>query len=220
MDYSACNALSFGTAGLKEAAVLYDVACQYSINFKQRIQNSSFLHMPIFDKLLFGVGKFHLGAHVDKCFFKFSLNFIRGMGQVDGEVVETLWSRFKRLAQTWSAMGYASRQENTDSHMLDSNAKKAKRLPKALVKKYKNADKRVKAAIESFQKLSLTLPEDKCQQWLEEENAALAKGGDALEVYGVKAEKGNSSLLICNGLTDDDLFTMTPVSPVYGRHAS
>ena len=32
------------------------------------------------------VGKWHLGAHIPECFPKYSLNFVDGIGQIDGEI--------------------------------------------------------------------------------------------------------------------------------------
>ena len=70
------------------------------------------------------VGKWHLGAHVIDCFPRFSLNFIRGIGQVDGEVLETLWSVTNKVAGTTRAMGKSHCSEVLDDNMYDSNWKK------------------------------------------------------------------------------------------------
>ena len=40
--------------------------------------------------LLVAVGKFHFSAHVQECFVLYSLNFIFGAGQLDGEILKTL----------------------------------------------------------------------------------------------------------------------------------
>ncbi|KAI6094401.1 hypothetical protein EDD16DRAFT_1447608, partial [Pisolithus croceorrhizus] len=40
------------------------------------------------------VGKFHLAAHKLSCFPRYSLNFIKGAGHLDGEILETLWAPF------------------------------------------------------------------------------------------------------------------------------
>ena len=65
-----------------------------------------------------------LGAHVVNCFPKFSLNFIQGIGQVDGEILETLWSVTNKIAGTTRAMGKLHRSEVLDNDMYDSNWKK------------------------------------------------------------------------------------------------
>jgi hypothetical protein len=70
------------------------------------------------------VGKFHLASHKGDCFAKYSLNFVEGAGQQDGEILETLWSSLNKASGSIRAMTKAHRQEVLDDHMLDSNWKK------------------------------------------------------------------------------------------------
>jgi hypothetical protein len=128
IDYAICQALSYNTTGLREALVEYDVACQWSINFARRLQQSATLHIPKGLSWTSGVGKFHLGAHEQTCFAKFSLNFISGAGQQDGEILETLWAPLNKIASSVRAMSKAARQEMVDDHMRDSNWKKLTRI--------------------------------------------------------------------------------------------
>jgi hypothetical protein len=132
IDYAICQALNYNTAGLPEALIEYDVACQWSINFIQRLENSSTLHLPPGLSCTSGVGKFHLGTHVQDCFAKFSLNFIQGAGQQDGEILETLWAPLNKIASSVRAMSKAARQEMVDDHMRDSNWKKLTRIGSVL----------------------------------------------------------------------------------------
>ena len=70
------------------------------------------------------VRKWHLAAHVSECFHKFSLNFVEGAAQVDGEIMETLWSVLDDVAGITQAMLIAHHQEVLDDYMNDSNWKK------------------------------------------------------------------------------------------------
>jgi hypothetical protein len=70
------------------------------------------------------VGKFHLSAHIKECFVKYSLNFVQGSGQLDGEILETLWSPFNPISAPARTMSMASRRQLYDDHMRDSNFKK------------------------------------------------------------------------------------------------
>lgn len=90
----------------------------------QRVQNSGYLDIPPGLTVIPAVGKWHLGAHVVDCFPKFSLNFIQGIGQVDGEILETLWSNTNKVAGATRAMGKSHRSEVLDDNMYDSNWKK------------------------------------------------------------------------------------------------
>jgi hypothetical protein len=124
IDYAICQALSHNSTGISEALIEYDVACQWSINFKTRVHTSSTLSWPEQMSYIPCVGKFHLGAHQASCFPTFSLNFVLGAGQQDGEILETLWSSLNKTAGSARSMTKPHRQEIIDDHMQDSNWKK------------------------------------------------------------------------------------------------
>lgn len=124
IDYAICQALGYNTGGLKEALIAYDVACQWSIHFDERVNQSIHLDIPKDLKYTPAVGKFHLAAHREQCFAHYSLNFVEGAGQQDGEVLETLWAALNKAAGSIRAMTQPHRQEMLDEHILDSNWKK------------------------------------------------------------------------------------------------
>lgn len=125
MDYSVCNASNYQTAGLKELLICYDINCQYLVHFEERVEDASeFLSMDPEMKLLGAIGKFHLADHVDSCFSKWTLNFMKGAGHIDGEIMETLWSGMNKVSGAARSMSKAHRQETLDDYMRDSNWKK------------------------------------------------------------------------------------------------
>jgi hypothetical protein len=103
---------------------IYDVACQWSIHLAKRVKGSPHLEIPQGTSLVPAVGKWHLGAHVRECFPKYSLNFVDGIGQIDGEILETLWWPIDKIAGITRAMSKAHQQEVLDDNMYDSNWKK------------------------------------------------------------------------------------------------
>ena len=123
MDYAFCQAIS-EISEKQGLLAIYDVACQWSKHLQKRVSDSRFLSMPDFDELLIAIGKFHLGGHVQECFPKFSLNFISGVGQIDGEILETLWAQIDKVAGITRAMTKSHQQEVLNDNMLDSNWKK------------------------------------------------------------------------------------------------
>lgn len=123
IDYAVCQSLQ--SMGCDRRVIsIYDVCCQWIRNFLKRVATSKYLDIPSGVVLIPAVGKWHLGAHVVECFPKFSLNFIKGIGQVDGEILETLWSTTNKVAGTTRAMGKSHRTEVLDDNMYDSNWKK------------------------------------------------------------------------------------------------
>ncbi len=104
--------------------MVYDNCCEWCRQFKERVSKYRFLSIPDGIKIIPAVGKFHLGAHIKECFYKFSLNFIEGAGQVDGEIMETLWSILNKVSGMTRSMSKYHRQEVLDDYMNDGNWKK------------------------------------------------------------------------------------------------
>lgn len=124
IDYSICQALKYHTQGLKHALVIYDIGCQWSRKFSERVTQSLFLEVSDGMSITTAVGKFHLSAHIPQCFPRFSLNFVSGAGQQDGEILETLWAEFNKVSRSARTLSKAYRAEVYDDHMRDSNWKK------------------------------------------------------------------------------------------------
>ena len=132
IDYCIWQALHHNTTGLTDALINYDVACQWSIHFDERVQSSPYLALPFGMSYTAGVGKMHLGSHEEKCFAQHSLNFILGAGQQDGEILETLWAPLNKIAGSIRAMTKAHWQEMLDDYMLDSNWKKLTKISRSI----------------------------------------------------------------------------------------
>ena len=125
VDYAVCQALKYCSNNLPGAITYYDVSCGWIVHFLDRVMEGEYLELPEgMEDIIAAVGKFHLNAHVQQCFAKYSPNFILGAGQVDGEIIETLWSIFNKVSQSARTMTTAHRREIYDDHMRDSNWKK------------------------------------------------------------------------------------------------
>lgn len=87
---------------------------------------SSYLDLGHWRKedLLYAIGKFHLHAHIKECFPCYSLNFIQGAGQVDGEIMETNWAPFNHVAGLARTMTQVHCREIYDDYMREANWKK------------------------------------------------------------------------------------------------
>ena len=127
MDYLICNALNRFSPHSR-ALIIYDICCQWSINFRSRVTTSDFLELWELLHITPAVGKWHLAAHIKECFHKFSLNFVEGAGEVDGEILETLWAVLDDVAGITQNMLEAHRQEVLNDYMNDSNWKKMVRI--------------------------------------------------------------------------------------------
>jgi hypothetical protein len=127
MDYSICQALKQFPRH-DEALIIYDICCQWLIHFRERVSESDYLDLSDSLEITGAVGKWHLAAHIPECFPRFTLNFIEGAAEVEGEILETLWSGLDEVAGLTQAMSIAHRQEVLDDYMNDSNWRKAIRM--------------------------------------------------------------------------------------------
>lgn len=123
MDYS-LNSVLATLGGVKILLVMYDIMCQYSKRLHLRFEKNPYLEMPRGVKIRSGIGLFHVHGHQDSCFPRYSPNFIEGAGQIDGEVIETLWAPLNNISGSTRGMSTAHRREVIDDHMNDSNWKK------------------------------------------------------------------------------------------------
>lgn len=132
MDYSFANACARVDSRVKEIVVMYDVVCQWFTHFKDRVAKSPYLQR-CFDGLnqmrfMRGIGLFHVHGHQASCFPRYSPDFMQGVGQVDGEVVETLWAILNDVSRCCRGMTAPHRQEVLDDHMAESNWQKLVRM--------------------------------------------------------------------------------------------
>ncbi|KAI5986018.1 hypothetical protein EDC04DRAFT_2534868, partial [Pisolithus marmoratus] len=70
----------------------YDINCQYSQNLGCQIATNPFLSILQGIKIQPGIGIWHVHGHKTECFTRYAPNFIPSSGNVDGEIMETLWS--------------------------------------------------------------------------------------------------------------------------------
>jgi hypothetical protein len=125
MDYSFCQALKHtGMQGIRRCIGIYDVNCQYCKKFWKRISDNEYLSVPMGLGISWAIGLFHVHGHQEACLSRFAPTYIKGAGQVDGEILETLWSVLNESSRSTRGATLAYRAELLNSHMNDSNWKK------------------------------------------------------------------------------------------------
>ncbi|KAF8836637.1 hypothetical protein BDN67DRAFT_992063 [Paxillus ammoniavirescens] len=139
MDYLFFSALQ--NFSLSTFFVSYDIACQWSKKLWTRMPTlPPELHFDCTDKQMdFGVLKFHLPVHQESCQLLYSLNFLPGVGWMDGEAPEWGWVNINPVASSMKEMGPGSRRDTLDDFFGDWNWKKVIGMGDALLKKMKEA---------------------------------------------------------------------------------
>ncbi|TDL16540.1 hypothetical protein BD410DRAFT_816721 [Rickenella mellea] len=147
--------------------VSYDIACQWSKNFKWRM-----LAFPEFMQLnltlltlFFGIPKFHLPAHGPACHTRYSLNIRRGVGRTDGEGVERGWAHINAVATSTREMGPGSRHSTLDDHWGAWNWQKVIGLGVLLLSKLQEAVRNQAKQRVLFQEFSTTFSTEELAEW-------------------------------------------------------
>ena len=116
----------------------YDINCQFQINFSERMDAfrkmtanfTTVKHFLDVNKILAGVGKFHLPAHSPRCRFKWSFNYLPGVGMTDGESQERMWSSLNHLAIRTREMSPGFRHDVLNVYFSDLNTRRMHGLGK------------------------------------------------------------------------------------------
>ncbi|KAJ6454053.1 hypothetical protein C8R47DRAFT_997428 [Mycena vitilis] len=135
--------------------VSYDIACQYRINFWERMQKMP-EHMRLKiprDHVWWKVPNFHLPPHKTPCHSPYSFHFMPGAGRSHGEGVEQNWAFSNGAAASTKRMGPGSRQATLEDifgfHNYDRQLAMHRVLPKRLAENIKEGTKH-KTALDAF----------------------------------------------------------------------
>jgi hypothetical protein len=132
MDFIVLSTLA-NTPVPRGLTISYDIACQYSRNFKKRItQFPSPMRPPssVVDNIKFVIPKFHLNAHGQSCQTRYSLNFLLHSARTDGEEPERWWAHINPVSMSTREMGPGARHDTLDDHAVAWNWRKITTLGK------------------------------------------------------------------------------------------
>lgn len=125
-DYALSNAIK-RMKRLKEIVLSYDIVCQYSKNLHARFDASPFLETFI-PRVHHLIPKFHAPGHKEDCRFRYSFNYMKGVGRTDGEGIECFWSPHNHLSSSTSKMNGGFRLDTLNTHFQDWNVRKARKM--------------------------------------------------------------------------------------------
>ncbi|KAJ7029081.1 hypothetical protein C8F04DRAFT_1188013 [Mycena alexandri] len=99
--------------------VSYDIICQWFKKLFDRLLNmpSTVRFVVVTSLMRFVIPKMHIHSHTLACQVLFSLNFLLGAGQTDGEGIERPWANLGGVATSTREMGLGARCDTLDSHL-------------------------------------------------------------------------------------------------------
>jgi hypothetical protein len=126
MDYGFWS--TFRNTMLLWIVLSYDIMCQYSIHFWERMSaNWGDTNWRVIRELVgitWLIPKFHLPAHIKRCWEEYNFSFARWTGRSDGEGVERGWAALNALARALREMGPGLWKDTLENHIGDMNWKK------------------------------------------------------------------------------------------------
>ncbi|TFK89216.1 hypothetical protein K466DRAFT_38375 [Polyporus arcularius HHB13444] len=207
MDYIVNWILAF-LNGLTTILVLYDIMCQYFTHLHERFEKSPKLAMPPGLTFLRGIGQFHVHGHLTRCFPRFSLNFLRGVGIQDGEIIETLWNKINGIAGSTRGMGSGHRHEVIDDRMNDSNWMKLTRIVPQLIRRWKRIATESPLAMRAFEELAGSVTPEERVAWEAEARAAdeaRDRNVEAMDIYDVHSKPAPTQKEVQEALLQEEL---------------
>ncbi|KAI6153823.1 hypothetical protein BKA82DRAFT_4011935 [Pisolithus tinctorius] len=152
------------------------------LNMDYSLANALHYNMAGINKIMPGIGIWHVHGHKQECYARYAPLFMKGAGWVDGEIIETLWG-----------MSSPHRQELLDFQMSDCNFMKMIRMVDSLSRKL--AAQRVAAdlAMQAFQMLDEGVSVSQRHSWRNQEETAFndrIRNASAMDVFEVQMKKG------------------------------
>ncbi|KAG1717874.1 uncharacterized protein EDB91DRAFT_1241029 [Suillus paluster] len=83
----------------ERALIIYDVACQWSIHFAERVDQSYHLSLPEGTEILPTIGKFHLSAHKLQCFPR-SMSLAHRQEVLDDHMRDSNWKKLVSIGKS------------------------------------------------------------------------------------------------------------------------
>ncbi|KAF9017023.1 hypothetical protein BDZ89DRAFT_933846, partial [Hymenopellis radicata] len=113
-DYVVCSALQ-DSHDLTDVLFSYDIACQWIINFLERMEAlPEHLQLPDDMELSAAIPKGHCPGHQLSCQIAWAMGIQVGVGRTDGEAIERLWAFVRMCASSIKEMGPGSRADTLD----------------------------------------------------------------------------------------------------------
>ncbi|TRM58348.1 hypothetical protein BD626DRAFT_573568 [Schizophyllum amplum] len=159
IDYALCSVIN-AIGPRSNIVVSYDIACQYHINFAERMSKlPPSLQVDLEEvEVVFGLPVWHGGIHEEPCRSRHSLKY-RRVGRTDGEGIERVWSLLNPIAWATKEMGEGARhdwiEEKVDSQNFNKNIHQGETHVRRLVIALDERDiqvaafKRVNSTVES-----------------------------------------------------------------------
>ncbi|THH18836.1 hypothetical protein EUX98_g8889 [Antrodiella citrinella] len=163
MDYLVLQTLALAVVSL--VLLSYDIACQYSKKFRQRVKAfPPEMRLSEDIDVRFAIPKKHFVVHGAN-HSKYSLNYLQWVGRTYGEGVESAWHVFNSVSMATREMGPAMRHEVLNDHWGSWNWEKILNFGFLMTKSFVDAyEMKIKHA-SRFEEFNATFPTQTVNKW-------------------------------------------------------
>ncbi|PPQ76569.1 hypothetical protein CVT24_010515 [Panaeolus cyanescens] len=176
MDYVFASAIKQGFSSLSDVLISYDISCQWFVNLMNRMKEATWpthLKLPESLKLVPAIPKLHEPMHAQgQNHQQYSLNYIPGVGLLDGECPERGWGPHNAMGNSTKSNGPGSRSDIIDAVFNWWNWLKAINMGSTLASRFRNAVSDRNIQVEAHRSLSEKVGpalvkkwESKCAAW-------------------------------------------------------
>ncbi|KAL0564016.1 hypothetical protein V5O48_018041 [Marasmius crinis-equi] len=146
--------------------LMYDICCQWIVKLDKRMTEwpaAAFVRRVL--SVIPGVGKLHEPGHKQEEHQQYSLNYIRGAANTDGEAQERIWAEHNKLGNLTRTMGPGGRQDILEACFAFWNWLKYRGMGPSLRSRYTKAVKDRNLQTEAHEGLTSNIPEALVQEW-------------------------------------------------------
>ncbi|KZV59216.1 hypothetical protein PENSPDRAFT_549932, partial [Peniophora sp. CONT] len=147
---------------------IYDIACQWSVNFHRRLkkyERGAYLRGKEGVEVRFAIPKMHIKAHGPKCNEKFPLNYLPGVGRAYGEGIEGNWANTNGAVLSTREMSKSARHETLDDLFSSINWRRIVGMGTSLLSGLTKATYEHVKQNTLFDKFSTTFPAQVVSKW-------------------------------------------------------
>ncbi|KAF7327199.1 CxC2 domain-containing protein [Mycena kentingensis (nom. inval.)] len=136
--------------------ISYDIACQWKVHLPERMARlPSHMHKDLSQMTIqYGLPIWHSNSHITTCSDENKLPHQPGVGKVDGEGIERLWSGLNPAALATKEMGLGNRADTIDDRLDNHNFLKNMRQGDTLQRRLLVAREERRRQVAAFQAVS------------------------------------------------------------------
>ncbi|KAG9082392.1 hypothetical protein FRC06_005092, partial [Ceratobasidium sp. 370] len=178
--------------GVLDIGLTYDIWCHWHVKLEERMKKfADEIQLPSDLDLVGGIPKFHLIGHKQSCHDRFSLNYMRYVGRIEGEGCERAWAYLNEMAGSTSEMSPGSRRDTINYLLHDWNFSKMIGMHAFLSGKYVEALKAYHSQQVAFDELDSVISDKTRAEW-ESESLEAKEGprGQWTSPFSTPSSKG------------------------------